>query len=57
VPRVVPAPPLGVALVGVALGLLMGASLVGELVLFFRRAQILRWRYGTRRRTLAGSTV
>ena len=59
VPHVVPAPTLGVALVGVALGLLMGVSLVGELVLLFRRAQILRWRYGTaaRRRPLAGSTA
>jgi hypothetical protein len=46
-PSVPPATTLGVALVGIALGLLMGASLVGELVLVFRRTQILRWRHGT----------
>jgi hypothetical protein len=57
VPHVVPAPTLGVAFVGVALGLLMGASLVGELVLLFRRAQILQWRSRVRRRNLAGSTA
>ena len=44
-------------LVGAALGIVMGASLVGELVLIFRRTQVLRWRYGTatRQRTVAGS--
>jgi hypothetical protein len=59
VPRVVPAPTLGVALVGVALGILRGASLVGEVVLIVRRMQILRWRYDTarRRRTLAGPSL
>ncbi len=40
---------LGVAFLGVMLGLLMGAGLVAELWVMVRRAQILRWRYGTRR--------
>jgi len=57
VPHVAPAATLGVAFVGLVLGLLMGASLVGELVLLLRRAQILRWRRGTRRRRVAGATA
>jgi len=49
VPITPPALTLGVAFVGVAAGLLMGAALVGELVIMFRRAQIFRWRYGSTR--------
>jgi hypothetical protein len=53
VPVVVPASTLGVALVGIGLGLLMGASLIGELVVMFRRAQIVRWRRRMPRRAVA----
>jgi hypothetical protein len=42
---------LGVALMGIAAGLLMGAALVAELVVMARRAQILGWK--RRRRALS----
>ena len=49
----VPAAPvqvtLGVAIVGVAAGLLLGAALVAELVVMVRRAQIFNWKYGRSR--------
>lgn len=40
---------LGVAIMGVMVGVLMGAAIVAELWMMVRRAQILSWRYGTRR--------
>jgi len=55
VPPVAPVPTLGVAMLGVAVGLVAFASLVGELVVMVRRAQILGWRYGKRRDVRAGS--
>lgn len=39
----------GAAFLGLALGLWLGAMLVAELVVLVRRAQIMRYRYGTRR--------
>lgn len=49
VPYVHPAPTLGVAILGVTLGILMGVGIVVELWTMARRAQILRWRAGRRR--------
>ena len=43
---------LGVALMGTALGLFVGAGLVAELWILVRRAQVFSWRYG--RATLRG---
>lgn len=40
---------LGVAFIGVTAGLFMGAAILAELVVMFRRAQIFRWKYGSTR--------
>lgn len=49
----VPATParltLGVAMMGVIVGLLMGAAIIAELWVIVRRAQVFSWRYGTAR--------
>ena len=47
VPSSAPAPTYAVAFLGIALGLLMGVSLVGELWWMFRRMMIERGRYAT----------
>lgn len=49
VPNPPPVPTYGVAFLGIALGLLMGASLVGELWWMVRRMMIERRRYAARR--------
>ncbi len=49
---------LGVAMMGIALGLIVGGGLVAELWIIVRRAQVFSWRYGrttlrSRARTVA----
>jgi hypothetical protein len=46
VPYVAPPVTAGVAFIGMVAGLAMGASLIAELVVLFRRAQIMRYRHG-----------
>lgn len=51
---------LGVAMMGVIVGLLMGAAIIAEMVVIVRRAQIFSWRYGTardRRRAAAAAVT
>lgn len=53
VPYVAPPVAAGVAFIGILAGLMVGASLVAEIVLLFRRAQVMRYRYGPRPRLRA----
>lgn len=45
------APPItaSMAFIGIVAGLVMGATLIAEIVMLVRRARIMRYRYGTRR--------